>query len=139
MASIARVAVFLFAALVALSARGADASAFLATDKNFDAQVLGSGKHAFVKFLAPWCARDRIAWIWVWMMRVDRVRSRWVERSRTRENGGTMMMATTIWGAERRGTRARGRGAGGWDVRGLTRVNVRLDAFDCVGEVTASR
>ena len=80
MASIARVAVFLFAALVALSARGADASAFLATDKNFDAQVLGSGKHAFVKFLAPWCARDRVE-----MGEDDARRSRSLEMGRTVE------------------------------------------------------
>ena len=27
---------------------------FQANDRNFDADVLGSGKNAFVKFLAPW-------------------------------------------------------------------------------------
>lgn len=79
MASIARVAVFLFAALVALSARGAEASAFLATDKNFDSIVLGSGKHAFVKFLAPWCARDR-----------SHTREVVVRRSRPLEGGGAV-------------------------------------------------
>jgi hypothetical protein len=42
------------AAIAALFASSADASAFLATDKNFDSAVLNSGKHAFVKFLAPW-------------------------------------------------------------------------------------
>jgi|TARA_X000000368_G_C22929478_1_gene666901 hypothetical protein len=31
-----------------------EASAFLATDKNFDSAVLGSNKNVFVKFLAPW-------------------------------------------------------------------------------------
>lgn len=82
MASIARVAVFLFAALVALSARGAEASAFLATDKNFDSAVLGSGKHAFVKFLAPWCARDRSETRWM----VAR-------RSRPRTGGGEVDVA----------------------------------------------
>ncbi len=51
----------LFAFLVALASvavAGADASAFLATDKNFDSAVMNSGKHVFVKYLAPWCARD---------------------------------------------------------------------------------
>jgi hypothetical protein len=33
-----------------VNARGA----FEATDANFDKAVLGSGKAAFVKFLAPW-------------------------------------------------------------------------------------
>ncbi len=49
----------LFAFLVALASvavAGADASAFLATDKNFDSAVMNSGKHVFVKYLAPWCA-----------------------------------------------------------------------------------
>jgi len=41
--------------LVALLVASADAKgAFLATDKNFDSEVLNSGKNAFVKFLAPW-------------------------------------------------------------------------------------
>jgi len=47
----------LFAFLVALASvavAGADASAFLATDKNFDSAVMNSGKHVFVKYLAPW-------------------------------------------------------------------------------------
>lgn len=47
----------LFALLVALASvavAGADASAFLATDKNFDSAVMNSGKHVFVKYLAPW-------------------------------------------------------------------------------------
>jgi hypothetical protein len=51
----------LFAFLVALASvavAGADASAFLATDKNFDSAVMNSGKHVFVKYLAPWYARD---------------------------------------------------------------------------------
>ena len=51
----------LFAFLVALASvavAGADASAFLATDKNFDSAVMNSGKHVFVKYLAPWCVRD---------------------------------------------------------------------------------
>ena len=45
------------AAIAALFASSAEASAFLATDKNFDSAVLNSGKHAFVKFLAPWYVR----------------------------------------------------------------------------------
>jgi hypothetical protein len=41
--------------LLILLAGTADAKgAFLATDKNFEAEVLNSGKNAFVKFLAPW-------------------------------------------------------------------------------------
>ena len=36
------------------SFKGVNASAFLATDKNFDSAVLGSNKNVFVKFLAPW-------------------------------------------------------------------------------------
>jgi len=36
------------------SFEGVNASAFLATDKNFDSAVLGSNKNVFVKFLAPW-------------------------------------------------------------------------------------
>jgi hypothetical protein len=43
----------LFAFLFALVAV-ANASAFKGTDKNFKSEVLGSGKNAFVKFLAPW-------------------------------------------------------------------------------------
>jgi len=48
------------AALASVAVAGADASAFLATDKNFDSAVMNSGKHVFVKYLAPWCvcARD---------------------------------------------------------------------------------
>ena len=34
---------------------GAQAGAVDLTAKNFDAEVLESGKSAFVKFLAPWC------------------------------------------------------------------------------------
>jgi len=44
-----RVLAVLFA-LVAV----ANAAAFQGTDKNFKSEVLGSGKNAFVKFLAPW-------------------------------------------------------------------------------------
>lgn len=33
---------------------GANAGAVDLTAKNFDQEVLGSGKSAFVKFLAPW-------------------------------------------------------------------------------------
>ena len=33
---------------------GADASAFVGTDANFDREVMNSGKHVFVKYLAPW-------------------------------------------------------------------------------------
>jgi hypothetical protein len=33
---------------------GADASAFVGTDANFERDVMNSGKHAFVKYLAPW-------------------------------------------------------------------------------------
>jgi len=36
--------------VVVVAAKGA----FEATDKNFDSEVLGSGKNSFVKFLAPW-------------------------------------------------------------------------------------
>jgi len=36
--------------LVTVSAKGA----FIGTDKNFDSEVLGSGKNVFIKFLAPW-------------------------------------------------------------------------------------
>ena len=28
----------------------------MATDRDFDSVVFGSGKNAFVKFYAPWCA-----------------------------------------------------------------------------------
>jgi len=45
----------IFAALFTFSSfKGVNASAFLATDKNFDSAVLGSNKNVFVKFLAPW-------------------------------------------------------------------------------------
>lgn len=54
MASVRRCVAALLA-VFALAIGSADASAFLATDKTFDSAVLGSGKHAFVKFLAPWC------------------------------------------------------------------------------------
>lgn len=47
----------LIAALASVAVAGADASAFLATDKNFDSAVMNSGKHVFVKYLAPWCVR----------------------------------------------------------------------------------
>ena len=70
----------LFAFLVALASvavAGADASAFLATDKNFDSAVMNSGKHVFVKYLAPWCARAT---------RRDATRTR--ERSRYASRGG---------------------------------------------------
>jgi hypothetical protein len=40
----------LFALLAASDAKGP----FNANDKNFDSEVLNSGKNAFVKFLAPW-------------------------------------------------------------------------------------
>ena len=33
---------------------GADASAFVSTDANFERDVMNSGKHVFVKYLAPW-------------------------------------------------------------------------------------
>ena len=33
---------------------GAHASAFVGTDANFDKAVMNSGKHLFVKYLAPW-------------------------------------------------------------------------------------
>ena len=56
MASVRRCVAALLA-VFALAIGSADASAFLATDKTFDSAVLGSGKHAFVKFLAPWCVR----------------------------------------------------------------------------------
>ena len=36
---------------------GANAGAVDLTAKNFDKEVLESGKSAFVKFLAPWCVR----------------------------------------------------------------------------------
>jgi hypothetical protein len=42
------------AALASVAVAGADASAFLGTDKNFDSAVMNSGKHVFVKYLAPW-------------------------------------------------------------------------------------
>jgi len=46
-----RVLLFLLAIFVAnVMAKGA----FEATDKNFDSDVIGSGKNSFVKFLAPW-------------------------------------------------------------------------------------
>jgi len=47
-----RLAYFLLAGLLiaVVAAKGA----FEATDKNFDSEVLGSGKNSFVKFLAPW-------------------------------------------------------------------------------------
>jgi hypothetical protein len=57
MASVRRCVAALLA-VFALAIGSADASAFLATDKTFDSAVLGSGKHAFVKFLAPWCVRS---------------------------------------------------------------------------------
>jgi len=43
-------------AIAALAAcvAGANAGAIELTDKNFDAEVFGSGKAAFIKFLAPW-------------------------------------------------------------------------------------
>lgn len=41
--------------LAVLAPHAAHAGAFEATDKNFDSAVMKSGKHAFVKFLAPWC------------------------------------------------------------------------------------
>lgn len=59
MASVRRCVAALLA-VFALAIGSADASAFLATDKTFDSAVLGSGKHAFVKFLAPWCVRSFI-------------------------------------------------------------------------------
>lgn len=40
----------LFSLLAVASAKGA----FQATDKNWSNDVIGSGKNAFVKFLAPW-------------------------------------------------------------------------------------
>jgi hypothetical protein len=45
---------FLAIALMGLVV-GANAGAVDLTAKNFDAEVLESGKAAFVKFLAPWC------------------------------------------------------------------------------------
>ena len=49
------VVLLIFAALFTFSSfQGVNASAFLATDKNFDSAVLGSNKNVFVKFLAPW-------------------------------------------------------------------------------------
>jgi hypothetical protein len=43
-------ALLLTCLLTAVAAKGA----FIGTDKNFDKEVLGSGKNVFVKFLAPW-------------------------------------------------------------------------------------
>jgi hypothetical protein len=43
-------AVLAFFAVATSAAKGV----FQATDKNFKNDVLGSGKNAFVKFLAPW-------------------------------------------------------------------------------------
>ena len=43
---------FVFAALIALAS--AAKGVVQAGDSNFDRVVLGSGKNAFVKFLAPW-------------------------------------------------------------------------------------
>jgi hypothetical protein len=46
-------------ALVGLAlAVGAHAGAVDLTAKNFDAEVMASGKSAFVKFLAPWLVPD---------------------------------------------------------------------------------
>jgi hypothetical protein len=44
-----------FAVLFSLMAVSAMAKgAFKASDKNWSSDVIGSGKNAFVKFLAPW-------------------------------------------------------------------------------------
>ena len=42
---------------LALCVLGADAAAVDLTSKTFDKEVFDSGKSAFVKFFAPWCAR----------------------------------------------------------------------------------
>jgi hypothetical protein len=52
MATMARVVAMAFATLALVA--GADASAFVGTDANFDREVMNSGKHVFVKYLAPW-------------------------------------------------------------------------------------
>jgi len=80
----------LIAALASVAVAGADASAFLATDKNFDSAVMNSGKHVFVKYLAPWCVRcDAVMGVPVANM------CRWRTRASVRAT---------------RGMRARGRG-----------------------------
>jgi hypothetical protein len=43
-----------FMALLAVSSVDAAKGVLQATDANFNNDVLGSGKNAFVKFLAPW-------------------------------------------------------------------------------------
>eukprot|EP00959_Pyramimonas_sp_CCMP1952_P291453 6096435-Pyramimonas_sp.AAC.1 len=55
--------------LTAVAGKGA----FLATDKNFDKDVIGSGKNAFVKFLAPW-ERDAVSTFARWRLCGDAVR-----------------------------------------------------------------
>ena len=82
----------LFAFLVALASvavAGADASAFLATDKNFDSAVMNSGKHVFVKYLAPWCA-----------MRCDAMRC-----DATRRDANARAVALRVQGGGRATTR----------------------------------
>jgi protein disulfide-isomerase A6 len=46
---------FSLAAIAALAlVGGANAGAIELTESNFDAEVMQSGKSAFIKFLAPW-------------------------------------------------------------------------------------
>jgi hypothetical protein len=45
--------IFTLLALLAATTSAAK-GVFQATDKNFKSDVVGSGKNAFVKFLAPW-------------------------------------------------------------------------------------
>ena len=52
MATMARVVAMAFATLALVA--GADASAFVGSDAYFDREVMNSGKHVFVKYLAPW-------------------------------------------------------------------------------------
>ena len=86
----ARVIAYVALAL-ALCVLGADAAAVDLTSKTFDKEVFDSGKSAFVKFFAPWCARAP---------RLSR-RDRRIDRSRRRVASRPARFSAWIRGARR--------------------------------------
>ena len=113
----ARVIAYVALAL-ALCVLGADAAAVDLTSKTFDKEVFDSGKSAFVKFFAPWCARAP---------RLSR-RDRRIDRSRRRVASRPARFSAWIRGARRDLRASAARSSSRASIRRRDRArNLRLD------------